>query len=123
MLSSGAAGGGCLRIVYCGEVEADEVKEAAEKTRVRWLITKEMGAKNFAMRMFELEPGGHTPLHHQPWEHEVFVLEGEGVVFDGEAEHKFGEWDVIFIPPNETHQFRNTGDRLLRILCLIPYRE
>ena len=82
-----------------------------------------MGAKNFAMRMFELEPGGYTPLHHHPWEHEVFVLEGEGVVFDGEAEHKFGEWDVIFIPPNETHQFRNTGDRLLRILCLIPYRE
>ena len=54
-----------------------------EKTHVRWLITKEMGAPNFVMRLFEMEPNGYSPLHAHAWEHEVFVLEGEGIVFDG----------------------------------------
>ena len=28
--------------------------------------------------------------------------------------------DVIFVQPNEVHQFRNTGERPMRFLCLIP---
>jgi quercetin dioxygenase-like cupin family protein len=59
---------------------AIEAEEGALKVKVRWLITKEIGAENFAMRLFEIEPGGYTPLHSHPWEHEVFILEGEGVV-------------------------------------------
>ena len=39
----------------------DVVTEGASKVKVRWLITKEMGAKNFAMRVFEVEPDGYTP--------------------------------------------------------------
>ena len=30
----------------------DVTMEGASKVKVRWLITKEMGAKNFAMRIF-----------------------------------------------------------------------
>jgi quercetin dioxygenase-like cupin family protein len=48
-------------------VKLEEVAdEGASKTKVRWLITDQMGAKNFAMRLFEIEPGGHTPLHKHP---------------------------------------------------------
>ena len=54
--------------------------EGAKDVGIRWLISKEDGAENFAMRMFELEPGGHTPLHTHPQEHEVFVLEGQGTL-------------------------------------------
>jgi len=94
--------------------------EGAKDVEIRWLISKADGAENFAMRMFEFQPGGHTPLHTHPHEHEVFVLEGEGVfVFEGK-EYDFGPDYVLFVPPNKEHQFRNTGDGILRILCMVP---
>jgi len=97
-------------------VEADGAKDVA----IRWLISKEDGAENFAMRMFELQSGGHTPLHTHQHEHEVFVIEGQGVfVYEGQ-EHQFGAEYVIFVPPDKEHQFKNTGDSVLRMLCIIP---
>lgn len=94
--------------------------DGAKDVEVRWLISKDDGAPNFAMRMFELQPGGHTPLHTHPHEHEIFALEGNGTfVFEG-AEHPFGPEHVIFVPPNTEHQFKNTGNSTLRMLCLIP---
>jgi len=94
--------------------------EGAQGIAIRWLISKEDGAANFAMRMFEVEPGGHTPLHRHPHEHEVFVLEGEGVVTDEGRERPIGPEDVVFVPGDTEHNFRNTGDSTLRFLCLVP---
>lgn len=91
------------------------------KVQIRKLITKQLGADNFTMRLFEIEPEGNTPLHTHSWEHEVFILEGDGAVFDGAKATMFKANDVVFIPPNEIHQFRNTGRTLLKFLCLIPY--
>ena len=97
-------------------VEADGAKDV----EIRWLISKEDGAENFAMRMFEIQPGGHTPLHTHPHEHEVFIIEGKGVlVFEGK-EHEFAPEHVIFVPGGKEHCFKNTGGSLLRLLCLIP---
>lgn len=94
--------------------------EGAKDVEIRWLISKDDGAPNFAMRMFELQPAGHTPLHTHPHEHEVFVVEGDGIfVYEGK-EHKFNAEYVIFVPPNKEHQFKNTGNSVLRMLCLIP---
>ena len=94
--------------------------EGAKDVGIRWLISHEDGAENFAMRMFELKPGGHTPLHTHPQEHEVFVLEGEGTfVFEGQ-EYPLGTEYVVFVPPNREHRFMNTGDSVLRMLCIIP---
>ena len=106
------------------EVKAEDVAEkGASHVKVHWLITKEMGAPNFAMRLFEVEPEGYSPLHAHPWEHEVFVFEGEGAVFGGIAEKPFKVGDSIYVAPNERHQFRNTGKKLLRFLCLVPHKK
>ncbi len=88
--------------------------------RVRWLIGEGEKAPNFAMREFEVDPGGHTPRHVHDYEHEVFVLAGQGVVVDGEKERPLAAGDVVFVAPNDVHQFRNTGSQPLRFLCLIP---
>jgi quercetin dioxygenase-like cupin family protein len=94
--------------------------EDAKGVDVRWLISRDDGAENFAMRMFELQPGGHTPLHTHLHEHEVFVLEGQGAfVYEG-REHLLEPEHVIFVPGNQEHQFKNTGDSVMRMLCLIP---
>lgn len=97
-------------------VEVDGAKGA----EMRLLISKADGAENFAMRMFELQPGGHTPLHTHAHEHEVFIVEGNGTFVCEGQEHEFGAEYVIFAPPNTEHRFKNTGDSVLRMLCLIP---
>jgi len=94
--------------------------EGAKDVEIRWLISKEDGAENFAMRMFELQPGGFTPLHTHPHEHEVFVVEGKGAFVCEDQEHEFGAEHVIFVPPSTEHRFKNTGNCVLRFLCLIP---
>lgn len=105
-------------------IKAEDVTtEGAVGVKVRWLITKEMGAENFAMRVFEVEPNGYTPLHKHQWEHESFILEGEGQLFDGERNLPLKSADIVFIPSNELHQFINSGKTTLKFICLIPYSK
>jgi quercetin dioxygenase-like cupin family protein len=94
--------------------------EGAEGVQIQWLISREDGAENIAMRIFELKPGGHTPLHTHIHEHEVFIVEGQGTFVCEGRDYEFAREDVIFVPPNKEHQFRNTGDSALRFLCIIP---
>jgi quercetin dioxygenase-like cupin family protein len=112
-----------MKLFRYDTVKAEDAEEGASRLTVRWLITKETGAENFAMRLFEMEPGGYSPLHAHPWEHEVFILEGEGFAFDGEEAKGFKAGDVIFIPPSERHQVKNSGKKTLKFLCLIPYAK
>ena len=97
--------------------------EGCKGVKVRWLLRTEHGAEKFWMRVFEVEPNGYTPLHKHPWEHEVFVLEGSGVVVGPDGEVPIRPGTVVFIPPNELHQFRNTGSGVLKFICLVPAHE
>lgn len=92
----------------------------ADGVTVRWLIGEKDGAPNFHMRLFELKPNAATPWHQHGWEHEVFVLDGEGVVVSEQGEHPLRAGVVVFVPPNEWHQFRAHPEKTLRFLCLIP---
>jgi quercetin dioxygenase-like cupin family protein len=112
-----------MKFVPSTSIEAKEANEGASKLKVRWLIAKETGAPNFAMRLFEMAPNGFSPKHTHPWEHEVFILEGEGTVLGGKEERKFKAGDAIFVLPDELHQFRNTGSKTVKFLCLVPIRE
>jgi quercetin dioxygenase-like cupin family protein len=112
-----------MKIFHYRDVEAKDAGEGTSRLIVRWLITKEMGAENFAMRLFEMEPEGYSPLHIHPWEHEVFILEGEGIVVGGGEERKFRAGNVIFIPPNEKHQLKNNSQKTVKFLCLIPHMQ
>ena len=113
-----------MKHVHYTNVELETpTEEGVKDTKVRWLIAKKDGADHFAMRLFEIQPGGHTPLHQHDWEHEVFVLEGNGVTKDKTNEKEFSQGDVFFIPSMEWHQFINTSENILKFLCLIPYKE
>lgn len=103
------------------EVEQNKVEaEGARGVRIRWLISGETNAPNFAMREFEIEPDGHTPYHSHEWEHEVYVLYGKGVVVGEEGDKSLEPGTVVFIPAGEMHNFGNTGEEPLRFLCIVP---
>jgi quercetin dioxygenase-like cupin family protein len=112
-----------MRVFDYKQVEAKDAEEGASGLKIRWLITKEMGAPNFAMRLFEMEPSENSPLHAHAWEHEVFILDGEGVLVGEGKETKLRAGNVVFIGPNEKHQFRNNSSKMLKFLCLVPIRD
>ena len=92
----------------------------AKGARIRILIGPEDGAERFHMRQFELEPGGCTPHHQHDYEHEVLILKGSGIAKGEQGERPFKAGDVIFVAPNELHQFSNTGKETCEFICLIP---
>lgn len=96
--------------------------EEAEGVSVQWLVNREHGAPNFAMRLFQVQPGKATPLHTHGWEHEVYVLEGEGVVRGSEGEVPIVAGDVAFVAPGDLHQFANTGQAPMRFICVVPHQ-
>ncbi|MCW3979881.1 MAG: cupin domain-containing protein [Candidatus Bathyarchaeota archaeon] len=113
-----------FKAIHYSEIGENEVTEdGAESTKIRWLITKNDGAENFAMRFFEMAPKGHSPHHSHAWEHEVFILEGECLVVCGKQQEKVSPGYVIFVPPNATHHFENVGKDSLRFLCLVPHHH
>ena len=97
--------------------------EGASGVRVRWLIDERRGAQNFAMRVFEVARGGHTPFHRHDNEHEVLVLEGRGALVLEGGERPLEPGDVVWVPPGEMHQFRNVQEAPFFFQCLIPIKK
>jgi quercetin dioxygenase-like cupin family protein len=103
------------------DVPAQIFGDEAPGTRLRWLIDEENdGAPVYALRMIEIEPGGHSPRHSHPYEHENFVVEGKGRVLIEGTWHDLEPGDVAFVPPNIEHQYKNAGDTTFKFLCGIP---
>ncbi len=104
------------------EIKAVDVSNGTEIVDVlkRVLIGPADGAPTFAVRLFTLAPDGHTPAHDHPFEHGVVVLRGEGTVLTPTGHMAIGAGSVVFVPPGERHQFRNTGSAPLEFLCIIP---
>ena len=110
-----------MKVEQYQQVEAKPVEmDGAKGCRVRWLVSENDGAPNFAMRQFEVAVGGHTPRHSHPYEHEVYVTEGQGVIYEGDTPHTIKAGDVVLVRPNEVHQFQNHSETPFKFLCLIP---
>jgi quercetin dioxygenase-like cupin family protein len=76
---------------------------------------------NFAFRVFTIEPGGHTPYHTHPFEHINFIIEGRGEIVDINGDTtNVGSGDFALIQPDEKHQYRNTADTPLVLICAVP---
>jgi quercetin dioxygenase-like cupin family protein len=113
-----------MKLKHYSEIELEPVEmDGAKGAHIRWLISEKDGAPNFAMRMFEVEAGGFTPYHGHSWEHENYILEGEGVLVTEEGEKPFKPGDIIYVPPMYKHSYKNTGVGVLKFLCLIPNPE
>ncbi|MCB1758428.1 MAG: cupin domain-containing protein [Gammaproteobacteria bacterium] len=78
------------------------------------------GVPNFSIRVFTLEPGGHTPHHSHESEHLNYILEGSGEVMEGDAPRAVAAGDYVLVKPNERHQYRNTGEVPLKFMCMVP---
>jgi quercetin dioxygenase-like cupin family protein len=84
------------------------------KTAVRQLSSTE----DCNIKLFEMQPGGYSPLHSHPEQHQVLVISAEGTVSDGKKTLPIQSGDIISILANEPHQFKTAGDKPLRFLAV-----
>jgi quercetin dioxygenase-like cupin family protein len=103
------------------EIEAVDLHDGNSVLHVRKqvLVGPEQGAERFVLRLFTIGPGGSTPHHSHPWEHEVYVLAGEGRLVAGQ-ESPLRPGHAVFVAPGEVHHFENAGDAPLEFLCIVP---
>ena len=99
------------------------LKEKAAGVSIRVAIAEEDGAKNSIMRILEIDPEGFTPLHTHDYEHLMFVVRGAGMVTDGSKECRLEKEDVIFVPPGQAHQIKNTGEAELILVSVLPVQR
>lgn len=114
-----------MKVVRPEEISTSSVEMNGAKVdgaTIRWLIKDSDGAKNFAMRYFELKKDAVIPIHTHPWEHEVFVLEGKVLITEGDESTEAGPNTAIFVRPDQPHSYKNIGEGRLKFLCLIPYK-
>ncbi|MCK5239854.1 MAG: cupin domain-containing protein [Candidatus Thorarchaeota archaeon] len=111
-----------MYVINHKEREQEEVTmDESEKTTVRWLIGRRSGAKTYAMRLFEIAPGGKIPLHQHDEEHEIFILQGTAKVLGASEDTYARKDDVVFIPSNEEHGYDNSdGSEPFQFICVIP---
>jgi len=111
-----------MYVVNYEEREEQPVEFAgSQNTFVRWLVGRNTGAKTYAMRHFDIKPGGIIPLHTHDEEHEIFVLEGEAKVLGGDEGTVAKKDDVVYVPSNLPHGYDNSeGKTSFRFICVIP---
>jgi len=110
-----------MRVIRKGDIEPREVTadgegNAAEGTCVQVLVPE---GPNFVMRVFTLRPGGHTPEHTHPWEHQVYVLSGKARI-SGASVTDLAPGDAVYVPPDEAHSFANVGNDDVQFICIVP---
>ncbi|MFO8035636.1 MAG: cupin domain-containing protein [Anaerolineales bacterium] len=107
-----------MPVKHSREIEAENV-EAGTGTTKQVLISGDEGP-HFAMRRFVIQPGGGMPNHTNKVEHEQYILGGRAQIGIGEEIYEVQEGDVVFIPAEVPHWYKNTGDEPFAFLCLVP---
>jgi len=112
-----------MKLKHYSDVSKQNVSDyGSTGTSIRWLINRENeGAPRFALRRFEIEPGGQIGIHNHPQEHEIYCLGGEGEVFTHNEKVTMKKDDVLYVPPDEPHGYKNNGKEPFIFLCVIPY--
>lgn len=74
-------------------------------------------------RTLEVAPGAATPLHDHWYEQEMYMPEGRGVLVGDKGEKPLEPGTVMWVPPYERHQIKNTGTSTMKFICCVPQKR
>ncbi|GBC93561.1 hypothetical protein HRbin15_02060 [bacterium HR15] len=106
-------------------VLAREYKEHAGDARgMGWKGIKRYGLgrpplvpAQFALRYFEIEPGGYSSLEKHHHVHLVVVIRGRGKALVGTRVFDLKPFDLIYVPPDTPHRWINPYTEPFGFLC------
>jgi mannose-6-phosphate isomerase-like protein (cupin superfamily) len=79
----------------------------------RELVGSEYGV-GVCLLFVDAAPGRGPSLHKHPYEEIVIVTEGEATFFGASGERVVRGGEIVIVPAEEPHGFRNTGDGPLK---------
>ena len=94
--------------------------KTASGNSIYWLLTSEVGAKNFELRYIEIPVKGKSSYGSHTHEHEVFVIRGKGKIKGKSFDEDLNISDAVFVPGDEEHQWINSGDEPFGFICVVP---
>jgi quercetin dioxygenase-like cupin family protein len=106
--------------VYITDLNKDIMCKSASGNSIYWMITSEIGAKNFEMRYIEIPVKGNSSYGSHPHEHEVFIIKGKGVIKGKDSRKELKPNDAVFVLGGEEHQWLNTGNEPFGFICVVP---
>lgn len=107
-----------MSIKHIDQIVSTKVPEGTEVSRKVLISSSE--APHFAMRVFTIQPGGSMPNHTNQVEHEQFVLRGTAEIGIGSDVLKVSSGDIVFIPAEVPHYYRNIGKDPFEFICVVP---
>jgi mannose-6-phosphate isomerase-like protein (cupin superfamily) len=78
------------------------------------LVGDDHGGAGVCVIFVNAEPGRGPGLHKHPYEELFITLAGEATFTAGDRTVTVGAGDVVIVPPEMPHGFKNTGDGPLR---------
>lgn len=111
-----------MLVKHIDEVPAKPVEmSGAKDVTVRVVFGRQDNAPNFAMRLFELSPGGYTPYHAHEFEHETLIMSGRIAIVTEAGERPLDVGEAVLVMAGEVHQFKNlSDDQQAKMICLVP---
>lgn len=112
-----------MKVIDLAQVPKTRVQmEGAAGAYKQIPISAADGSPTFSVRVFTIEPHGHTPYHRHPFEHLNYVISGKGHLVDESGKkHPLKPGDFILVLPNEMHQYRNASEsEPLIVICAVP---
>jgi quercetin dioxygenase-like cupin family protein len=112
-----------MKVVSLEQIEKTRADMEGAKNVFKQLpIGQSDGSPTFSVRVFTIEPDGHTPYHRHPSEHLNYVIEGHGaLVTESGEEREVEQGDFALVLPDEKHQYRNKSkDQPLVMICAVP---
>ncbi len=110
-----------MKIIRLDQVPSAPVEmEGARGASKQVVIGAADGSPTMSLRVFTVEPGGHTPHHAHAFEHINYIVSGRGELMSEDEPRPIAQGDYVLVTPGERHQYRNTGDEPLVFVCLVP---
>ena len=73
----------------------------------------------YSLAQSTIQPGKKSKLHKMKNSEIYFVLEGKGVLHIDDESVTVDEHKSIFVPPFSLQYLENTGDKELKVLCIV----
>ena len=118
------AGGGDMGSTdgaVAGAVEADagSTGDVASFRGISRRVLASPAPAAFEVRYFEIERDGYSAFERHAHVHVVVCFRGRGRVRLGDEVHEVGYGDVVYVAPDEPHQFLNPYSEPFGFLCIV----
>lgn len=85
----------------------------------RRILFDSNGGQGNQVRYFEVAPGGWSTFEHHQHTHQVIIFRGSGTALVGYQTRQVHQGDLVFVAPNEWHQFSATNGKPLGFICIV----